>query len=61
MKNSKRLWIVVLAICISWDVLALLGLPWMRPKFSRNSRAFEKEWLKKLNEQGKYGVSEYAG
>jgi hypothetical protein len=55
MKNSKRLWIVVLIIAFLGCVCPL-GFAMDEAQIQQKFEGFEKEWIKKLNEQGKYGV-----
>ncbi|HBZ56384.1 MAG TPA: hypothetical protein DEO88_13340, partial [Syntrophobacteraceae bacterium] len=54
MKNSKRLWIVLLAFVLLGCVTSL-GFAQDEAQIQQKFEAFEKGWLKKLNEQGKYG------
>jgi hypothetical protein len=56
MKNSKRLWVVVLTI--AFLVCACpLAFAMDEAQVQQKFESFEKEWLKKLSEQGKYGVA----
>lgn len=54
MKNTRRVWIVLLALAAvgcAWSVALAEDEAQIQKKFE----AFEKTWLQKLNAQGKYG------
>jgi hypothetical protein len=54
MKNSKRVWIVLLTFAFLGCACSL-GLAQDEAQVQQKFEAFEKGWIKKLNEQGKYG------
>jgi hypothetical protein len=54
MKSSKRVWIVLLTLAFLGCVCSL-GLAQDGAQVQQKFEAFEKGWIKKLNEQGKYG------
>lgn len=54
MKNSKRVWIVLLAFAFvgcAWSV----GLAQDEAQVQKKFEDFEKTWIQKLNTQGRYG------
>jgi hypothetical protein len=54
MMSSKRVWIVLLTLAFLGCACSL-GLAQDEAQVQQKFEAFEKVWIKKLNEQGKYG------
>ncbi len=54
MKNTKRVWIVLLTFALLGCAYGL-GFAQDEAQIQQKFEAFEKVWLQKLNEQGKYG------
>jgi len=54
MKNSKRVWIVLL-VFVFLGCFCSFGFAQDEAQIQQKFEAFEKAWIKKLNEQGKYG------
>jgi hypothetical protein len=54
MKNSKRL-LIIFVVAAFLGCVCPLGFAMDEAQIQQKFEAFEKDWLKKLNEQGKYG------